>query len=285
LLSFFGAHHSVLPVSFTVILRPVFFARSGRTHQGRRRGDRKGDLWRGDTKAAQPLAYPEADRAIAEGLACFPTGIRPARRSDLTKTVCVCGFAVGHPGISRQKWIPPGQILSRFDRQHLEAFMKVPVELMDVIDATRTPSLAEAIDARQHEAGLPEDAEPAGDEQDAAWVEWTSMRGSQKPGANLTTGHEDDEEDAPPGQCDEDGIHTDFALGFGGGPGCKISDPGYGTEDENEREEGECGYNYRAIPALRQCPGSPPKFLCRLPVRPCSVCWLSRRNPQFADIL
>jgi hypothetical protein len=84
------------------------------------------------------------------------------------------------------------------------------------------------------------DAEPAGDERDAAWIEWNSMRGSQKRGPNILAGHEDDEEDDPPGQCDEDEINThDQWLQMGHfGPGCTISDAGGCEHDGREPEDG-----------------------------------------------
>ncbi|GBH29684.1 hypothetical protein [Sphingobium xenophagum] len=74
-------------------------------------------------------------------------------------------------------------------------------------------------------------------DQDAgAWIEWTTMRGSQKRGLNILAGQEDDEDDDPPeqddheGQCDEDGINTAFdTVRFttgASGPGCAISDEG-----------------------------------------------------------
>lgn len=81
-------------------------------------------------------------------------------------------------------------------------------------------------------------------DQDAgAYVEWHTMRGSQKHGPNLLAGHEDYEDDDPAeqddheGQCDEDGINTAldtvrYTTGASG-PGCPISDEGGGNvEDE-----------------------------------------------------
>jgi hypothetical protein len=71
------------------------------------------------------------------------------------------------------------------------------------------------------------------DEDAGAYVEWTTMRGSQKRGANLLAGHEDDEEDDAPeeddpsGQCDKESINTQhdlmrYAPGSSG-PGCPIA--------------------------------------------------------------
>jgi hypothetical protein len=129
-------------------------------------------------------------------------------------------------------------ILSRFDRQHLEAFMEVAVELMDVIDGDPDAETGNDVEddfvltPQAIDRAISDPAIDFVDQDGGAWVEWHTMRGSQKRGANFTLGHEDDEEDDPPGQCDEDGINTDFALALGGGPGCKISDPDYGIDDE-----------------------------------------------------
>lgn len=83
------------------------------------------------------------------------------------------------------------------------------------------------------------DVEPAlanGDCEDAAYIDWDQMRGSQKRGPNvLPTYNEDDEDDDPaeedddPGQCTEDEISSGaMADGwqFNRGPGCQLSDEG-----------------------------------------------------------
>jgi hypothetical protein len=80
--------------------------------------------------------------------------------------------------------------------------------------------------------GDPADAEPNGDEEMGAWIEWTSMRGSQKGGSNFTAGEEDDEESDPSGQCDEDGVNTAFAMAFSTAPGCSICDPDHSVDDQ-----------------------------------------------------
>jgi hypothetical protein len=64
----------------------------------------------------------------------------------------------------------------------------------------------------------------------AAWVEWDTMKPSQRrQGATVLLGHEDDEEDDDSGQCTEDEISAGIVFGKGS-PGCSISDPG-GTVD------------------------------------------------------
>ena len=79
--------------------------------------------------------------------------------------------------------------------------------------------------------------ELVGDEQDAAWIEWTTMRGAQKRGPNIIAGHEDTEEDDTPEDDDHPGQATEDENSCGDailacfgvrqdGPGCPISDPG-----------------------------------------------------------
>jgi hypothetical protein len=75
------------------------------------------------------------------------------------------------------------------------------------------------------------DDEPDGTgEGDTAWVEWDTMKPSQRrKGVSVLLGHEDDEEDDDSGQCTEDEISTGMVFGRGS-PGCFISDPG-GNDD------------------------------------------------------
>lgn len=112
--------------------------------------------------------------------------------------------------------VPPAavsRVLATFDRDQLAGFIAVAIDLLDFAD------------------GDP-DVEPNGDERgDQAWIEWHTMRGSQKRGPSILAGHEDDEdndpleEDDPSGQCDEDGINTGGMQFSPSGPGCLISDP------------------------------------------------------------
>ena len=94
------------------------------------------------------------------------------------------------------------------------------------------------------------DLEDSGDEHDSAWVEWSTMQGSQKAGANLLAGHEDDEDDDPAEDGDidccaaRDDIGTDVPehgqIGFHGDPSISCEDcelngdetDGVGAEDE-----------------------------------------------------
>lgn len=109
--------------------------------------------------------------------------------------------------------------LAAFDRTAITRSIEVLVGLLDLIDGN--PDEEENGD---HEAS-------DGDDGDQAYVEWQTMRGSQKGGPNILAGHEDDEEDDPgeeddpSGQCDEDGINTNLTAQWASRPGCSISDP------------------------------------------------------------
>lgn len=83
-------------------------------------------------------------------------------------------------------------------------------------------------------AGLPDDSEAAGDEADCAWIEWTTMRGSQRAGHNQVAGDEDDET----GGDDQDGHFAEDescqAFAAINGPGCGVADP---REDDTPCED------------------------------------------------
>ena len=74
------------------------------------------------------------------------------------------------------------RVLSRFDRPRLEAFVAVAIDLLDTFDG----------DADLEPNG---DDEPTGDEQDAAYVEWSCRPHRQRAKPNLMLGQEDDEQD------------------------------------------------------------------------------------------
>lgn len=91
--------------------------------------------------------------------------------------------------------VPEG--LAAFDRTAITRSIEVLVGLLDLIDG----------DPDEEDNG---DDEPTGDEEDAAWIEWSTMRGSQKGGPNiLPTYNEDDEDDDPAEDdnfdCEHDG--------------------------------------------------------------------------------
>lgn len=137
--------------------------------------------------------------------------------------------------------IPPmpavARVLSRYDRGKLAAFVTVAIDLLDVLDGDpdREGECSEDEVSRCTDLGRPVPSDQPGcdiaDAGENTWVEWHTMRGSQKRGPN-TTGHdahgnalhEDAEDDDPAGQYDED-CWTGPAM-LDRGAGCPISDPG-----------------------------------------------------------
>lgn len=146
-------------------------------------------------------------------------------------------------------------ILSRFDRPTLEAFLSVAVDLLDTLDPdpdAEQSTWLEAIEAREHDAGLPEDSEAGGDEQDAAYIEWHTKPANRRKGRSETIEGEEDDETVSA----EDEFHPNggsFALGRGwpAGCGCPISDPDVGIDerphdgiDEDREHEADCHPTY-----------------------------------------
>lgn len=80
---------------------------------------------------------------------------------------------------------PTLRILAQLDRPRLEWLVEAAVTLLDLFDGD------------PDEETVDPDLELTGDERDAAWIEWHTMRGSQKRGPNILCGHEDDEESDP----------------------------------------------------------------------------------------
>lgn len=124
------------------------------------------------------------------------------------------------------------RILSRYDRESLEAFLEVALELLDTMDGN--PDLEDG-----------GDNEPDGDAQgDVSWSEWhtRTLRTQRKAGAEMAStreigDQEDDENDDPAEEDDDSGDHAseDEPAGYRAqsrsdfGPGCPISDPGGGN--------------------------------------------------------
>lgn len=141
--------------------------------------------------------------------------------------------------MAQQDDIPVG--LAAFDRGAITRSIEVLVGLLDLIDGNPDVEL----NGDEHDS----DGDEKGDQ---AWIEWGTMRGSQKGGPNILAGHEDDEdadpgeEDDPSGQCDEDGINTNLTAQWATGAGCTISDapedddPGGGnvTDEGHDPDEG-----------------------------------------------
>ena len=76
------------------------------------------------------------------------------------------------------------RILARYDRAKLEAFITIAIDLADTLDGDpegEPVTWPEAIEARGHDALLPDDCESGGDDDDAAWIDWTTTSGAPKP--------------------------------------------------------------------------------------------------------
>ena len=139
-----------------------------------------------------------------------------------------------------ERFAPPppaaiSRVLANFDRAALEGFIAVAIDLLDLAEPDPDAEELGLEDSFMYHpadsAGCPVADSPG----DQAWIEWTTMRGSQKRGPAPSPGHEDAEEDDeaeeddPSGQCDEDGINTGAQglqqRGEYDGPGCALSDP------------------------------------------------------------
>ena len=136
-------------------------------------------------------------------------------------------------GIQQQIGHPPmpavAAILARYDRKHLGAFVAVAIDLMDVVDG----------DPDGESNGDDEAREADGDTLDLAWIEWDTMRGSQKRGPNIANSFCEDDEDSDPAEEDDDpGQNSEDEQSSGlysygwrpSGPGCPIADPDYGHD-------------------------------------------------------
>ncbi|WP_324740119.1 hypothetical protein U8326_10090 [Tsuneonella sp. CC-YZS046] len=131
-----------------------------------------------------------------------------------------------------------GEVFSTFDRNTIASAVEVLVAVLDAMDGE--PDQEDATDLEDDFAlsspnaqlGGPgclvsdNDSCPAGDDR---------IYGSDD-GAGGDV--DDAEEDDPSGQCDEDGINTDLRVRWQDyGPGCAISDPDYGIDDQPHDEE------------------------------------------------
>ena len=144
------------------------------------------------------------------------------------------------------------RILARHDRGKLAAFVTVAIDLLDVMDgdADLEGECSEDDVSRCTDIGRPVIADgpgcDIGDTGENAWLEWTTMRGSQKGGPNIA-GREDEEDNGDAGdhsasEDDSPGIGRKALRG--GGPGCTISDTDLSVDDgpcdddtDREREQ------------------------------------------------
>lgn len=151
------------------------------------------------------------------------------------------------------------EMVNRHSPHEIAEAITILIDLLDLLGGD-----PDAEDSEAHEA--------AGDEVDVAWVEWNTMRGSQKRGPNLIAGLEDDEEDDPAGQCDEDGINTEYrAAKQHSGAGCVISDPNFCSAGDDRG--GTISFNLPGIYCQDAGPGDPDdaehwQQTCNVPMPP-----------------
>jgi hypothetical protein len=88
--------------------------------------------------------------------------------------------------------------------------IRVPRQLVEQTVVTLIACLDTADGDADGEVDDP--VEPDGDGDDCAWIEWGTMRGSQKRGPNIAAGHEDDEPDDAPEDDDPDSEHDGREL-------------------------------------------------------------------------
>lgn len=141
----------------------------------------------------------------------------------------------GAQGVTNLNLTRIASILARQTRAELDAFVSVAIALMDEVDGDpdKEGECSEDEVSRCTDMGRPVFADGPGcdiaDAGENAWIEWQTMRGSQKRGPNVTQAHEDDEDDDPAGQYDEDAFTADWTPRDG--PGCPIADSDYGVDD------------------------------------------------------
>lgn len=108
-------------------------------------------------------------------------------------------------------------VLLSYPREHLAALTEALTTALDVID------------------GDP-DLEPAGDEKDAAWIEWHALAPAWRRGPLTTPGHEDDEE------SDDDSCAAADDHGSAGGQWFDSDGlPGDDADTELNGDEGDYG--------------------------------------------
>lgn len=133
------------------------------------------------------------------------------------------------------------RILSRFERQQLQGFIEVAIELLDVIDGDEDVEMngdeldgtGAEDDFMDHEPNGP--GCPVADRAEYSYPEWHS-RGRRKEPLGPRLSHEDEEDDDQ--DCGQDEGEPDYRPRpwLTDGPGCMISDPDKGAEEDGEIE-------------------------------------------------
>jgi hypothetical protein len=128
-----------------------------------------------------------------------------------------------HPAAAN---VPPAavmRVLQQFDRAELEGFISIAIGLLDVADGDADIENATNIE---------DDFALTGNAQTFA-----ELSGPGCPIADVGEVDDEAEDDDPAGQCDEDGINTDYGRTLSGSPGCPISDNDI-EHDGRELEDG-----------------------------------------------
>lgn len=152
-----------------------------------------------------------------------------------TEPISASPFAITPPVTP----VPPAaisRVLSRFDREQLAGFVAVAIDLMDLADpdsdAEDATDLEDDFALSPQAVGYGSDGPgcSVSDQDAGAWVEWTSHRAARSGPACVMAGEEDAEDDDSDQAHDEG--EPDFRRVVGEGPGCPISDPDYGIDDQ-----------------------------------------------------
>lgn len=156
-------------------------------------------------------------------------------------------MGVMHPIADSRAARLAGLLLNKHSRQEIADAVEIMVDVLDLMDGdpeAEEVDLEDSFVLTPNAAGYDTGAGcPVSDSTgDQAWIEWQTMRGSQKRGHNLLAGQEDDEDDDPAEEDDDSGesASEDEPSGapFAGipynnaGPGCPIADPASSEDDD-----------------------------------------------------
>jgi hypothetical protein len=133
------------------------------------------------------------------------------------------------------------RVLSRYDREKVEAFIEVAIGLLDTFDGPDDPDTPDFSARSDAQPGDPADHERGGDEEAGAYVEWTSMLPAQRRrGLPLSLNGLQEGDEAIGDEQDGDGAEDEECAWFralGQSAGCPVADPGGCEHDGSEPEE------------------------------------------------
>lgn len=136
-------------------------------------------------------------------------------------------------------------ILDRLNRDELGHTIEVLIALLDIWDGDPDAETGNDVEddftltANAVERATSDPSVDCVDQDAGAYVEWHTMRGSQKRGPNLLAGHEDDELNGD--ETDGNGAEDDECAWFevaGYAAGCPVADPGGCEHDGREPQDG-----------------------------------------------